>query len=168
MSPSNAAGGVFSPTSKSFSKVIANKTCQNFAWTAPAAVSKPTVAAVASVAIAPVVLLRTYGTVRWSGANATQAWQAADLLFMAVSAGEAVFTLPVAVAQPGDMSATANLEPALLGVTTPAGEDALIFRNSGGVVTMDTLLPNAAILGSATFVPVGADVVLTWDLTLLK
>lgn len=42
--PTNAAvpaGGAFSPVSRSYSKVIANKTNQNYTWTAPAAPPAP-------------------------------------------------------------------------------------------------------------------------------
>ena len=37
VTPSSASGGTFSPTTKSFSKVTANKTGRNFTWTAPVA-----------------------------------------------------------------------------------------------------------------------------------
>ncbi|MEI6210237.1 MAG: ice-binding family protein [bacterium] len=56
VTPSNAAGGVFSPTSKSFSKVIANKTSQNFIWTPPPSISGKVTKPGSSTGVANVIL----------------------------------------------------------------------------------------------------------------
>ena len=164
--PSYPTGGTFSPTYKSYSKLTANKTAQNFTWTAPAAIPMPASSAELTTS-APVVLLRTFGSVRWADADADQVRLAPELLSIAVNSGVPKVTLPIAVATPGDLSATVAVEPALQKLTDPA-EDAVLIRNHGGAVTTDTLLPGATVLGSCTFLPVGGDIVLTWDLTVLK
>jgi hypothetical protein len=170
VTPSSMSGGSFSPASKSYSKLIANKAGQNFTWTTPAvraAVSLASSAESVSLA-APVVLLRTFGAIRWSGTNAEQVLQAPELLSIAVNAGMPKVTLPTAVATPDDLSATVTIEPMQQGVVESAGAPAVIVRNAGGTVTADTLLPGDIVLGSVIFVPVADTVVLTWDLSVLK
>ena len=165
--PSYTAG-TFAPVYKAFSKVTANRV-QNFTCTVPTALAVPRPAVVTAVAVAPVELLRTSGSVLWSGADVDPAKQAPELLLIAVNDGVSTVTLPVAVAAPGDLSATVEIGAALLGVVEPAGEYAVVIRNNGGAVTSDTLLPGATTLtGTVTFVPVGDTLVLTWDLTLLR
>jgi uncharacterized repeat protein (TIGR02543 family) len=170
VTPSATLRNNFLPAYRSFSSVISSKTGQDFVWLKSVIQLVPQqVASVESVAIAaPVTLLRTAGTVRWSGTNAGLARQAFELLSIAVNDGAPKITLPVAVADPGDLSATVEIDPPLQGVVEPAGEAAVIFWNNGGTVTTGTYLPGATLVGSVLFVPVGDNVVLTWDLTLLK
>ena len=165
VTPSSPTSGTFAPGIKTFSKVIVNKTGQNFTCSIASVLPMKRIAAIATVALAPVVFLSTHGTARWSGTNADQVRLAPELLSIAVNAGASTITLPIAVTEPADLSATVEIEPALQKVAGSAGDDAVIFRNTGGVVTTDTQLPGATVLGSATLAPMGDDMVLTWDLT---
>ena len=165
----NGLGGAFSPVSRSFSKVTTNKTAQNFSWTAPAALSARQISSVEPVVVAPPgVLLRTSGIAHWSGEDANPVRLASELLSVDVSGGTPKIALPVAVAAPDNLSATVAIERALQEVAGPAGEGVVIVRNNRGAVTTDTRLPNAIVLGSVMFLPVGDTVVLTWDLTVLR
>ena len=121
-----------------------------------------------TMSLPPEALLRTFGTVRWSGTNADQVRQALELLSITVTAGMPKIALPVAIAAPDDLSATVTIEPLSQGVVDATGAPVLVVRNDGGMVTSDTLLPGATVLGSVMFLPLGDGVVLTWDLSLLK
>jgi hypothetical protein len=166
--PSVASGGTFSPAYKSYSKVTSDKTKQAYVWTAPATLAAPQAMPVATVSPAPEVLLRTTGFARWSGADAGQVGQEAELLSIAVDGGAARITLPVAVATPDDLSATVAIEPVLQEVAGPAGERAVVIRNLGGAVTLHSLLLDASVIGTVLLVPSDNAIELTWDLTLLR
>jgi len=168
VTPSATLRGNFAPAYRSYSNVIANKTGQNFSWKEQILLPAPQIVSDESVAIAPAVLLRTSGTARWSGKNANLARRASELLSIAINDGAPKITLPVAVADPRDLSVTVEIDPSLQGVVEPAGEAAVIFWNAGGTVTTGSRLPGATLIGSVLFVPIGDNVVLTWDLTLLK
>ncbi len=170
VTPSSGTGGTFSPVSKAYSRVTLNTTLQNYTWTTPAARPVPASTLVASTAItpaAPVVLLRTSGSVRWSGAAAIQAWQAPELLQITVEGGETQVVLPGSMAAPDALDATIAVEPTLLEMRELPEPAVLVIRNQNGFATADTSLPNARILDTVTILSVGDSVVLTWDLTIL-
>ena len=170
VTPSSGTGGTFSPVSKAYSRVTLNTTLQNYTWTTPAARPVPASTLVASTAItpaAPVVLLRTSGSVRWSGAAAIQAWQAPELLQITVEGGETQVVLPGSMAAPDALDATIAVEPTLLEMRELPEPAVLVIRNQNGFATADTSLPNARILDTVTILSVGDSVVLTWDFTIL-
>lgn len=167
--PSPASGGTFTPVSRSYTRVLSNKTAQNFTWRAPV----PLVVVHASVAAdgastAPVLLLRSAGTARWSGDAVDAVRQAAEILSIRMAVNGPEVQLPVAVADPADETATLGVEPAMQSVTNPSGGDAVTVRNIGGTPTPEAPLPGTFVQGTVTLTASGDDLFLTWDLGLFR
>ena len=168
MTLSSPTSATFSPTVKSYSGLVASKGRQNFTCSLASVMPLLRSQSVAAATSGPVVLLSTFGSAHWADTNIDLIQQTAELLSIAVSAGTATVTLPVGVAEPGDLMTTVVIEPSLQAVTGSPGDGVVIIQNQGGgQITPATQLPGATMLGSVTLLPVGADMVLTWDLTLL-
>ena len=114
------------------------------------------------------MLLSTFGSARWTGAAAARVRTAAEILSINLEHGAATIVLPVAVAASGDLSATVRTEAELTDAKN-ASTEVLIIRNiCGNAAEAEAPLPGTSTQGTVTFAPAGNDVVLTWNLTLLR
>ena len=177
VTPSSTRGGTFSAASKSFSRLTVNLSGQNFVWTAPHASIKPAIAPVASsvpvlekTVVIPsthVVLLRTFGSARWTGAAAKLIRSSPELLAITKQDTAAEIILPVAVAEPGDLQASVVNGYPLPTAPKSIQTEVLVIRNVGGNVVADALLPGTSAQGTVNLTSVGDDVVLSWSLQLI-
>jgi hypothetical protein len=173
LTPSSGAGGTYSPASKSFSKLKKDKDKQKFTWTAPAAAAVPaaatlTTSAKAMAAAEPVRLLHATGTIRWTGPDALQARQSADLVHIGLADGGVKMDPSVPVGASGELTTTVEFLdglPAQLGL---ADGDLVVIRNQGGVAVAVLSLPDVAIVDNILLLTSGDEVILTWDLLLLR
>ena len=169
------SAGTFVPVKRTFSKVIANKTGQNFTWTAPASLVQPRplavaalVPAAAAAGAAPRQLLHTTGRVRWTGEDAVLAQQSPELLILALVDGVVKVEPAVPVVASGDLATELEFVDGLAGIVGTANCDLVVVRNIDGKAMTDAVLTGTAVLDAVVFRTPGSDAVLTWDLLLLR
>jgi hypothetical protein len=145
-SASFAGGGTFSPATRRYTKVKNAKPNQQYVWHAP-------------------VLLNTSGSATWTGTNATAVLSLADLL----TADSSGVQLLYPVAAPGDTASTLTASAAalqgVLGVD-PSGVTLFVVHQSGGVATVQALVPGTSVSGTAVLQVVADQTTLTWNLQL--
>lgn len=159
--PTNAAGGTFTPTSKSFGKLVANPPALNFVWKPPVTPSAAASLSLVSPAT-PKIILHTAGAARWTEPEAGQVRQTVCLLTILRDAAGVVDIEPaVPLLLPGDATIVSEDGAPL------SGPGALLALDQvAGMVNALALLPDAQVVGTAWLQDDGETIALMWNLTL--
>jgi hypothetical protein len=165
--------GRFSAASRTYRNVTADKTLQNYTWIAPTVVPHATVVTQAApaaqiLAFPSAILMRSRGTVRWTGSDAAQLRALGGEVAIRLVAGAGTVCLPIPVSAPGDADWNLSIEA-----------NAIEFLGTLDAELVDIFLANgqaaarAPRYGTTMSGPVnlqddGDTIVLNWDLTLTR